>query len=121
MIESALGVGPVASSMLISQLPELGHLGGKQIAALAPYNRDSGAMKGKRAIWGGRAAVRTALYMCAVSASQHNEVIKAFYDRLIDSGKPKKVAMVACARKLLIILNAMVKHNTPWQSRPVKT
>ncbi len=112
---SVKGVGPVLSTTLIAELPELGQLNRKQIAALvgvAPFNRDSGTYKGSRAVWGGRASVRSILYMSALVASRNNSVIKAFYDKLCSAGKAKKVAIVACMRKLLLILKAMIKNNT---------
>lgn len=114
---SAKGVGPATSFSLLSDLPELGKVNRKEIAALvgvAPFNRDSGRWRGKRTTWGGRASVRSALYMAAMSASRHNPVIRAFYERLLDAGKPKKVALTACIRKLLVILNAMIKNGTMW-------
>jgi transposase len=114
---SVKGIGPATSYTLISQLPELGTVNRKEIAALvgvAPFNRDSGRWRGKRTTWGGRAGVRAQLYMAALAASQHNPVIRAFYQRLIEAGKPKKVALTACVRKLVVILNAMVKNGTLW-------
>lgn len=117
MLRSVPGVGPVLSSMLLTHLPELGSLNRGQVAALvgvAPLNRDSGAFRGKRSVWGGRTAVRSALYMAALAATQHNPVIKAFYHRLCAAGKPPKVALTACMRKLLLILNSMLKHRTRW-------
>lgn len=117
LLESVPGVGAVTSATLLAMLPELGELDHKQIAALvglAPFNRDSGTRRGHRAIWGGRAPVRNILYMSALRAVRCNEVIHAFYHRLKTAGKPEKVALVACMRKLLVILNAMVKHETPW-------
>lgn len=117
LIESVPGVGPVASTTLLALLPELGRLNRKQVAALAgvaPFNRDSGKQQRQRHIWGGRAAVRTALYMCVVSGLRCNPVLKAFYARLTEKGKPAKVAIVACIRKLLIILNTLVRTKTPW-------
>lgn len=114
---SVKGIGPATSYSLISQLPELGTVNRKEIAALvgvAPFNRDSGRWRGKRTTWGGRAGVRAQLYMAALTASQHNPVIRAFYQRLIEAGKPKKVALTACVRKLVVILNAMVKNGTLW-------
>ena len=122
ILKSAPGIGPVISTMLLSELPELGTLNRKQISALegvAPFNRDSGKLRGKRRIYGGRANVRTALYMGALVATRHNPVIKEFYVRLIKAGKPGKVALVACARKLLTILNSMVKHQRTWQQSPL--
>ena len=118
VLKSAPGIGSVSSMTLVAELPELGRLNRKQIAALvgvAPFNRDSGMMRGKRTIWGGRARVRAVLYMAALTASRHNPVIRLFYQRLCAAGKPKKVALTACMRKLLIILNAMIRHATPWQ------
>ena len=117
LLQTAPGVGPVLALTLLAELPELGTLDRKQIAALvgvAPLNRDSGSWRGKRTVWGGRAQVRTALYMATISASRFNPIIKEFYDRLCATGKAKKVALVACMRKLLTMLNAMLKHNTPW-------
>lgn len=113
------GVGPVLSTSLLVDLPELGKLDRHKIAVLvgvAPLNWDSGKMKGKRCLWGGRAQVRAALYMGTLVATRFNPVIKDFYRRLVDSGKAKKVALVACMRKLLTILNAMIKHQQPWQT-----
>lgn len=120
LLQSVPGVGPGLTTTLLGQLPELGKLDRQEIAALvgvAPYNRDSGRWRGKRSIQGGRAPVRTALYMSAVSAIRCNGVIREFYQRLVEAGKPTKVAQVACMRKLLVILNAIVKHQTPWQPR----
>jgi transposase len=117
LLQSVPGVGPVLSSTLISRLSELGNLNRKEIAALvgvAPFNRDSGGFHGRRSIWGGRAKVRKALYMATISASRFNPVIREFYQRLLAAGKLKKVALTACMRRLLTILNAMVKHDTPW-------
>ena len=110
-------IGPVVSRTLLADLPELGRLNRKQIAALvgvAPLARDSGTLRGKRTVWGGRAPVRAVLYMGALVAARRNTVIKAFYLRLIAAGKPKKVALTACMRKLLTILNAMMRTNTTW-------
>ena len=117
LLRSVPGVGPVVSRTLIGELPELGTLSRKQIAALvgvAPLARDSGTLRGRRIVWGGRAPVRSALYMSALVASRHNPVIRAFYLRLRAAGKPRKVALTACARKLLTILNAMVRDEVPW-------
>jgi transposase len=117
LLHSVKGVGKATTSTLIAEVPELGTLSGRQISALigvAPVNRDSGLMRGRRTIFGGRASVRRALYMAALVAARHNLVIKAFYERLIAAGKAKKVALVACMRKLLTILNAMVKTGKPW-------
>jgi len=118
LLESVPGIGTVTASILIALLPELGQLDRKQIAALvgvAPMNFDSGQMQGKRLITGGRAAVRSALYVATLVATRHNPVIKAFYERLVGTGKAKKVALIACLRKLLVILNAMIKHQQDWQ------
>jgi Transposase and inactivated derivatives len=117
LLRSVPGVGPVLSRTLLAELPELGRLTNKQISKLvgvAPLNRDSGRFRGKRRIWGGRASVRTALYMAAFSASRWNPVIRAYYERLVAAGKPKKVALVACMRKLLITLNSMAKSGQTW-------
>ncbi len=122
MIQTIKGVGEVTTYNMIGELPELGHVNNKKISALAgvaPFCRDSGTMKGKRTIWGGRAQVRTALYMAALSAIKYNPMIKVFYDRLIGKGKCKKLAIVACMRKLLIIMNTMVKNNEPWHAKTV--
>ena len=118
LLQSVPGVGPVLSTTLLAHLPELGTLNRKQIAALvgvAPLNRDSGHLRGKRTIWGGRATVRSALFMATLSATRHNPAIKAFYKRLCAAGKAKKVALTACMRKLLTILNSILKHHTPWR------
>ena len=120
LLRTVPGIGPVVSRTLLAELPELGTLTHKQIAALvgvAPLNRDSGTLRGRRMIWGGRAVVRSVLYMSAVVAARHNPVIKAFYQRLRAAGKVPKVALVACMHKLLTILNAMVKHRTPCVSQ----
>ena len=117
IIISIPGVGKVTGMSLLAELPELGKTNKKKIGALcglAPYNRDSGGMVGRRVIFGGRARVRTALYMATISTIRCNSVIKIFYDRLIASGKKAKVALVACMRKLIIILNAMLKNKTMW-------
>lgn len=119
LLQSVPGVGPALTFSLLADLPELGSLSRKQIAALvgvAPMNRDSGRWRGKRVVWGGRANVRAALYMPTVVAVRWNPVLREFYQRLVAAGKPKKVALVACMRKLLVILNAMLKHRSPWQS-----
>lgn len=118
VLQSAPGVGPVVSTTLLAELPELGTLSHKQIASLvgvAPFNRDSGRLRGKRSVWGGRSVVRGAIYMAALVATRHNPAIAEFYRRLTGAGKPKKVALTACMHKLLTILNAMLKHNQPWQ------
>jgi transposase len=117
LLKSVPGIGPVISRTLLAELPELGKLNRKQIAALvgvAPLNWDSGMMRGRRAIWGGRATVRAALYMAALVASRCNPKIREFHRRLRAGGKAPKVALVACMRKLLTILNAMIKHRTRW-------
>ncbi len=120
VLQSVPGVGPVTCATILGDLPELGSLSHKQISALvgvAPFNRDSGRWKGQRVVWGGRKQVRSVLYMSTISAINCNEVIRQFYERLIATGKPYKVAVVACMRKLLVILNAMIKHLMPWQPR----
>lgn len=121
IVSSVPGVGPVTSASLLAELPELGELNRKQISALvglAPYNRDSGRFQGKRAIWGGRSSVRSVLYMTALAATRWNPVIREFYRRLRAAGKLHKVAITACMRKLLVILNTMVRNNTPWATHP---
>lgn len=118
ILRSAKGVGPITSLTLLSDLPELGQLNRRQIAALvgvAPFNDDSGNRRGARRIKGGRASVRQALYMAALAASRFNPVLRMFYQRLVASGKKKKVALVACMRKLLTILNAMIRDMQPWK------
>ncbi len=118
LLQSVPGIGPVTSVTLLAALPELGTLDRRQISALAgvcPFNRDSGQSHGRRSIFGGRAPVRAVLYMATVAASRCNPVIKAFYQRLRQAGKPAKVALTACMRKLLTILNAILKAKTPWQ------
>ena len=118
ILRSAKGVGPITSLTLLSDLPELGQLNRQQIAALvgvAPFNDDSGKRRGARRIKGGRASVRQALYMAALAASRFNPLIRMFYQRLVASGKKKKVALVACMRKLLTILNAMIRDMQPWK------
>lgn len=118
LLGSVTGIGPTTSATLMALLPELGQLGRRQIGALVgvcPFNRDSGKMKGQRTIFGGRAPVRATLYMATLSALRYNPTIKAFYQRLKLAGKPSKVAIVACMRKLLTILNAMLRDNKPWQ------
>jgi len=117
LLQSVPGVGPQTASRLIASLPELGRLSGREIAklvGLAPLNDDSGTRTGTRHIWGGRTVVRQALYMTTVVAVRHNPVIRAFYQRLRLAGKPGKVALIAAMRKLLTILNAMIKHQTAW-------
>jgi len=118
LLTSVPGVGKTTAQMLIAQLPELGRLTHKQIAALvgvAPFNRDSGTLRGQRTTWGGRDSVRAGLYMATMSAIRANPPIKAFYERLRGRGKPGKVAMTACMRKLLTMLNAMLRDHKPWE------
>ena len=117
LFRSVPGVGPVLSRTLLAELPELGRLSNNQISKLvgvAPLNRDSGRFRGKRRIWGGRASVRSVLYMAALSASRWNSVIRDYYERLVGAGKPHKVALVACMRKLLITLNSMARSGQSW-------
>jgi transposase len=117
LLQSVPGVGPVTSRLLLSFVPELGTLGNKQIAALiglAPFNHDSGRMAGRRAIWGGRAEVRSALYMAVVAAIRCNPTLRSFYVRLKAAGKAPMVAITATMRKLLVTLNAMLRNRTPW-------
>lgn len=119
LLQSVPGVGRVTACTLVAQLPELGTLDRQAIAALvgvAPVNKDSGRKSGKRRIYGGRAPVRSTLYMAALSASKHNPIIKRFYERLLARGKEKKVALTACMRKLLVILNAMVRSHQAWRT-----
>lgn len=124
LLRSLKGIGRITSGTLLVALPELGRLDRRQIAALvglAPFNRDSGTMRGRRSIYGGRARIRTLLYMAATTAIRCNPVIRAFYERLKSRGKPHKVALVACMRKMLTILNAMARESTPWtpETKPV--
>jgi len=124
LLKSVPGVGKVVSTTLLIELPELGHLNRRKIAALvgvAPLNRDSGTMRGKRTVWGGRAKLKAVLYMAALVGVRHNPVIASFYERLLKAGKAKKVALVACMRKLLTILNAMIRSNTVWQEAAMET
>ena len=117
LLRSVPGVGEQLSLSLLAYLPELGTLNRKRIAALvgvAPFSRDSGSRRGKRSVWGGRTRLRAVLYMGALVASRHNPVLRAFYQRLLGAGKPKKLALTACMRKLLTILNAMVKAGQHW-------
>ena len=119
LLRTVPGVGEVTSRTLLSELPELGELSGKQIAKLvgvAPHSYESGTFKGKRSIFGGRATVRRPLYMATLVATKHNPVIRTMYERLVARGKAKKVALVACMRKLLMTLNAMLKHQTAWSA-----
>jgi len=118
LLRSAPGIGPIASASLIADLPELGQLNRREIAALvgvAPFNRDSGAFRGRRCIWGGRAQLRSTLYMATLTATRCNPILKPFYQKLIQAGKPHKVAITACMRKLIVILNTMMKNQTHWQ------
>lgn len=118
LLKSVPGVGPVLCRTLLAELPELGSLPPRELSALvgvAPLNRDSGTFRGRRTVWGGRGRVREALYMGALVATRYNPAIKEFYERLVSAGKPKKVALVACMRKLLIILNAVMRDRIPWR------
>ena len=119
LLRSVPGVGPVLARTLLAEVPEVETLTHMRLAALvgvAPLNRDSGALRGLRSVWGGRAEVRAALYMGALVAARRNPVVRDFYERLLAAGKPKKVALVACMRKLLAIVNAVLKYRTPWRS-----
>ena len=119
LLRTVPGVGEQLSLALLAYLPELGTLDRRQIAALvgvAPFNRDSGTLRGKRTVWGGRARVRAVLYMGALVASPPQPGLKDFYQRLLAAGKPKKLALTACMRKLLLILNSMLKHGSPWRN-----
>ena len=116
-MQSVPGIGSVTSTCIIVELPELGHLNNKKIAALtglAPFNKDSGNFRGSKSVWGGRSDIRATLYMATLSALRFNPLIKNFYNRLLKAGKKKKVAIVACMRKLIVILNAMVKKQELW-------
>ena len=118
LLQSVPGVGPTLASTLLGLLPELGHLDRRQIAALvgvAPLARDSGTLRGRRTCWGGRAPVRTVLYMCALVAARFNPVLRAFYQRLLHAGKPRRLAVTAVARKLLVALNAMLRDGQRWR------
>jgi transposase len=120
LLRSVPGVGPVLAATLLAELPELGQLTRKQIAALAgvaPFARDSGTLAGRRTIWGGRAKVRGPLYMAALVGARRNPVLRAFYESLRDRGKPAKVALTACMRKLLVTLNAMLRDQSAWRER----
>lgn len=120
MLETVKGIGPVTQAVILSQLPELGELTRRQISALVgvcPYDRDSGQLRGKRAIWGGRSGLRATLYMAMLSAVRYNPQIKDFYTSLTARGKPKKVAMTACIRKFITILNAMFRDQKDWVHR----
>jgi transposase len=124
LLRSVPGIGPVCARTLLLDLPELGTLNRQRLAALvgvAPLNRDSGTLRGSRTTWGGRAHVRATVYMSTLVAVRYNPVFKAFYERLRAAGKAAKVALTACMRKLLTILNAMVKHHAPWQPEEVRS
>jgi transposase len=124
LLQSVPGVGPTTARTLLAELPELGRLDRRAIAALvgvAPFNCDSGQHRGQRHIWGGRASVRTSMYMAALSAARSNPVLRLFYERLREAGKPPKVALVATMRKLLTILNAMMKHQSRWNAEVAST
>lgn len=123
LLRSVPGIGPVVSRVLIARLPELGRLSGNEIACLAglaPHNRDSGGFRGQRRVWGGRQDVRSALFMAAFTAARWNPPVRALYERLRAAGKPHKVALIACARKLLVILNAIITSGQPWHEQPTK-
>jgi transposase len=123
LLRSVPGVGPVLALTLLAELPELGTLTRRQLAKLvgvAPLNRDSGTLRGRRSVHGGRAPVRAVLYMAALSAARHNPAVRAFYARLIAAGKPRKVALMACMRKLLTVLNAMAKSRTRWAATELR-
>jgi transposase len=122
LLRSVPGVGPVVARTLVAELPELGALDRKRIAALvglAPVAGDSGTLRGKRLVWGGRSRVRAALYMAALVATRHNPRLRAFYQRLLRAGKAKKVALTACMHKLLLIRNAIVHTGSPWHQPAV--
>jgi transposase len=124
LLRSVPGIGPVCARTLLLDLPELGTLNRQRLAALvgvAPLNRDSGTLRGSRTTWGGRAHVRATLYMSTLVAVRYNPVFNAFYERLRAAGKAAKLALTACMRKLLTILNAMVKHHAPWQPEEVRS
>jgi len=120
LLQSVPGIGPTTAATMIAELPELGRLSRHEIAALvgvAPFNRDSGKWKGKRSTWGGRAPVRSALYMATLVAKQHNPYIRTYFNRLVARGKAKKTALVACMRKLIVILNTMLKNHQAWNPK----
>jgi transposase len=122
IMQSIPGVGRVTTTSLLADVPEIGTLNRREISALigvCPYSRDSGKSRGRRSIWGGRANVRAVLYMASLVAMRHHPVIRAFYLKLVAAGKPKKVAIVACMRKLLVTINAMIKADTPWNPKTV--
>ncbi len=117
LLRSVPGVGPTLSATLLAELPELEHLDRRKLAALvgvAPLNRDSGTLRGIRTVWGGRSAIRKTLYMATLSATRSNPAIRGFYGRLVTAGKPKKVALTACMRKLLAIVGAVLRNRSPW-------
>jgi len=121
LLQGVPGIGPVTSRTMLAELPELGRLTHKQIAALvgvAPFNRDSGQLRGRRVVWGGRASIRSSLYMATLVATRRNPAIRAFYLRLRSHGKPTKLVLTACMRKMLVILNAIAASNRPWELRP---
>jgi transposase len=123
LLRSVLGIGKAVSTTLLIELPELGQLNRRKVAALvgiAPLNHDSGTMRGKRTVWGGRATLRAALYMAALVATKHNPIIAAFYLRLLEAGKVKKVALVACIRKLLTMVKAMMRDRIVWNPDPTR-
>ena len=124
LLRTVPGVGKQLSLTLLAYLPELGTLDRRQVAALvgvAPFNRDSGTLRGRRTVWGGRARIRAVLYMGALTASRYNPVIRDFYQRLVAAGKPKKLALTACMRKLLVTLNSVLKHRSPWRAPRART
>ena len=124
LLQSAKGIGPVSAHTFLLELPEWGTRTRQEMSALvgvAPLTCDSGTLRGKRTIWGGRAHVRTVLYMSTLVATRYNPQIKVFYERLLTAGKVKKVALTACMRKFLTILNALLKHRTPWQPQEVQS
>jgi transposase len=124
LLRSVKGIGSVSAATMLAELPELGTLDRKQIAALvgvAPLNRDSGAFRGKRTVWGGRASTRATLYMATLTAVRFNPALRTFYQRLVAAGKPKKLALVAAMRKLLTVLNAILRDRRPWQSTEALT
>ena len=124
LLQSVPGIGPQTARILLGLLPELGHVSAAEVgrlAGLAPLNRESGTMRGRRHIGGGRPRIRAVLYMATLAAIRHNAVVRAWYERLLAAHKPKKVAIVACMRKLLVVLNAMLKTHTRWQAPPSAT
>ena len=119
LMASVPGIGKITAWTLLSDLPELGHISGNQVAALVgvvPLNRDSGTLRGHRSIWGGRPSVRRVLYMAAMSARRHNSELRVVYERLVQAGRPPKVALVAVMRILLVTVNAMLRSNTAWNA-----